>query len=222
VKPSLLVISPHLDDAVLSCGRAIAAHPGACVVTLFAGLPDAGMEQTPWDAECGFRNGDQAIRVRREEDAAALSAIGATPRWLEYRDSQYGGNDSVAVLANALHGIIAERTDWTVLLPLGLDHPDHRRTREAALATWRIGAAARAWLLYEDVPYRARPGAARAVLQNLGATGLVLAQERLPSAPVARKVRAVSRYRSQLRALIAGHGIRFTSVLRRERYWRLA
>ena len=35
----LLVISPHLDDAVFACGRLIASHPSCVVVTVFAGLP---------------------------------------------------------------------------------------------------------------------------------------------------------------------------------------
>lgn len=35
----LLVVSPHLDDAVLSCGCWLASRPGAAVVTVFAGRP---------------------------------------------------------------------------------------------------------------------------------------------------------------------------------------
>ena len=33
----VVVLSPHLDDAVLGCGRLMAAHPGATVVTVYAG-----------------------------------------------------------------------------------------------------------------------------------------------------------------------------------------
>ena len=35
----VVVVSPHLDDAVLGCGRFLAVHPGATVVTVFAGNP---------------------------------------------------------------------------------------------------------------------------------------------------------------------------------------
>jgi LmbE family N-acetylglucosaminyl deacetylase len=217
----LLVISPHLDDAVLSCGRTIAAHPGACVVTLFAGQPAPATPNTSWDAVCGFPSGAEAMRIRRQEDSAALSTLGASPRWLDFRDSQYGGDDSVEALAEALLRIVEEHSDWTVLIPLGLDHPDHRRAREAGLTAWRSGATARGWLLYEDVPYRGRPGAVQSVLGKLSASGLVLTQEKLPAILAARKLSALGCYRSQLRPLITGHGIRFWSVLGRERYWRL-
>jgi hypothetical protein len=52
----MLVVSPHLDDAVLSCGRWLAAHPGTLVVTVFAGVPSNGNRLTDWDARCGFSN----------------------------------------------------------------------------------------------------------------------------------------------------------------------
>ena len=38
---SVVVLSPHLDDAVLGCGRLLSAHPGATVVTVYAGAPEA-------------------------------------------------------------------------------------------------------------------------------------------------------------------------------------
>lgn len=35
-----VVLSPHLDDAVLSVGRFLAASPGTVAVTVFAGIPN--------------------------------------------------------------------------------------------------------------------------------------------------------------------------------------
>ena len=32
----VVMISPHLDDAVLGCGRFMAVHPGCTVITVFA------------------------------------------------------------------------------------------------------------------------------------------------------------------------------------------
>ena len=55
----IVVVSPHLDDAVLGCSYLLAAHPGATVVTVFAGRPPeypSPMER--WDAICGFVEGD--------------------------------------------------------------------------------------------------------------------------------------------------------------------
>jgi len=37
----VLVVSPHCDDAVFSCGDFLVAHPRASVVTIFAGRPQS-------------------------------------------------------------------------------------------------------------------------------------------------------------------------------------
>ena len=37
----VVIVSPHLDDAVLGCANFMAAHRGATVVTVFAGNPPA-------------------------------------------------------------------------------------------------------------------------------------------------------------------------------------
>ena len=45
----LLVVSPHLDDAVFGCGRLLSQCDDATVVTIFAGIPAAGQDPTAWD-----------------------------------------------------------------------------------------------------------------------------------------------------------------------------
>ncbi len=74
------VLSPHLDDAVfscgvLSCGDLIAASGEAVVATVCAGVPPSAETLTEWDAVCGFGSARQAITARREEDRAALSTL---------------------------------------------------------------------------------------------------------------------------------------------------
>lgn len=82
---SVVIVSPHLDDAVLGCGRLMAAHPGATVVTVYAGGPPVYPDpMTHWDTLAGFVAGDDVLAARREEDAAALTVLGATPSWLDF------------------------------------------------------------------------------------------------------------------------------------------
>ena len=51
----IVVISPHLDDAVLGCGRLMARHPGATVVSVYTGAPSAYPDpMTHWDTIAGF------------------------------------------------------------------------------------------------------------------------------------------------------------------------
>src|SRR5919106_5159209 len=73
----VLVVSPHLDDAVFGCGELLAACPGSIVTTVFAGAPKHS-ELTEWDAAAGFRAGQDVMAARREEDQQALTIVGAS------------------------------------------------------------------------------------------------------------------------------------------------
>ncbi|KAB0640285.1 PIG-L family deacetylase, partial [Burkholderia territorii] len=84
-----LVVSPHLDDAVFSCGQLLAQSPGSVVVTVFAGIPAHGTAAPPWDRRAGFRTADEAMRTRRDEDRRALGTLGAHAVWLDFLDDQY-------------------------------------------------------------------------------------------------------------------------------------
>ncbi|MGH6635951.1 MAG: hypothetical protein ACRED0_07390 [Gammaproteobacteria bacterium] len=51
----LLVVSPHCDDGVFSCGQLIEAHPGAVVATVFAGRLPPNHPLPEWDRGAGNR-----------------------------------------------------------------------------------------------------------------------------------------------------------------------
>ena len=58
----VLVFSPHFDDAAMGAGHLLLAHPGATVVTVFAGPPARYPDEpTEWDALGGFRAGDDVV-----------------------------------------------------------------------------------------------------------------------------------------------------------------
>src|SRR3954469_18908439 len=126
---SVVLVSPHLDDGVLSCGELLAGHPGACLVTVFAGRPGP-MALTGWDRDCGFSAGDDVVGARRAEDRAACEVLGATAVWLDFLDAQYGNAppvDAPSVDAPPLDTIVRslrdvvdrERPD-AIYIPLGL------------------------------------------------------------------------------------------------------
>ena len=89
-----VVISPHLDDAVLSLGASLshAARLGmnVTVLTVLAGDPDSSEPAGWWDAQAGFRTAGEANLARRREDARACSILRVTPRWLPFEETQYG------------------------------------------------------------------------------------------------------------------------------------
>lgn len=197
-----LVVSPHCDDGVFSCGALLASHPGSTVVTVFAGTPARYEPFTEWDRACGFEPGDDVMAARRKEDAAALACLAARPLWLSFLDSQYGGTPGVDEVAAALSAAIDSCAPRAIAFPLGLFHSDHVLVREAmlALASRReLPAAA----VYVDALYRCIPGAVEAELAALARRGYVLRereQDTDPAAAAAKRA-AVACYASQLRAL---------------------
>ena len=101
----VLVVSPHLDDAVLSCGHLIARAEEALSITAFAGTPDRyPTPLTAWDSACGFQSGDDIVEKRRVEDARALEILGASARGLDFLDLQYrnGAKPDAKALAAVL------------------------------------------------------------------------------------------------------------------------
>lgn len=198
----LLVVSPHLDDAVLACGEFLAGHPDALVVTVFAGFPAARLSLTDWDRGSGFSSGVEAIASRRDEDCRALARLHAKPLWLDFLDSQYGETPQSGDIASELCAIgVAENVD-TVLMPLGLYHSDHELTHEACLLA-RSTVLGTRWIAYEDALYRRKPGCLQRRLSALQGSGVLATPASVPRR-IGTKVEAIRCYASQLRALADG------------------
>lgn len=206
----LLVVSPHLDDAVLSCGRLLAANPGSVVVTVLAASPPDD-RFVDWDRRGGFHPGDDVMAQRRREDGRALRRLRARPVWLEFRQDVYRDAPlDAAAIRRAVSGVIEEHDALLVALPLGLHHADHRAVADALHA----GLPARRVRLYADQPYATD-------FADLVAPRVA----EIPSLqPVDgpghgrwRKTLAIGAYRSQLRAL--GVGVLHRAGSAPEAYW---
>jgi LmbE family N-acetylglucosaminyl deacetylase len=213
----VLVISPHFDDAIFSCGNLLAAHHGSHTATVFGGAPDTPMS-TDWDAQAGFANSTEAIAVRRQEDAQAHAQVSATVHHLDFCDSQYGQTPAVDALERALYRLVARHSAEAVFVPLGLFHSDHVLVHAAALLMLPK-LPKRLWVAYEDALYRRGRGAVQSRLVALAERGIVAT----PVSPVCaadgrQKRRAVACYASQLRAFGPG-GVE--DVYQPERFWLL-
>jgi LmbE family N-acetylglucosaminyl deacetylase len=179
----IVVVSPHLDDGVLSLGAAMAswARSGSHVelLTVLACDPASTAPAGGWDARAGFATEGESARGRREEDRRACEILGVTPAWLPFGSVDYerhGGEEEVrAAVEEAVRGA------GEVLLPGSpLTHPDHAWLAQvlAPLAAGR----------YAEQPYTRRDG------------GRALPFDRVRSSPRDRlaKWRAIREYRSQL------------------------
>jgi LmbE family N-acetylglucosaminyl deacetylase len=210
-----LVISPHLDDAVFSCGDWLAGHPGTMVATVFAGAPHGMTQLTPWDAASGFTDACQAVGERRAEDGAALAVLSAGAIWFDFLDSQYLDSPQEGALSEALSGLIERNSPGTVLFPAGLFHSDHVLVHAATLALCRAYPQ-RYWIMYEDALYRRSAGCLQRRLAALLAAGFSATPVASPAAASGPKRAALACYRSQLRALRQP-----ADLVAPEGYWRL-
>jgi LmbE family N-acetylglucosaminyl deacetylase len=146
----VIVVTPHLGDAVLGCGDLVAAHPGAVVLTVFAGIPSDAYVVPEWDAACGFSSPRQAVTVRRREDRAALEVLEAEPCWLNFPDSQYRRTATLDEVAVRLARALRRHRPDVVAVPLGLLPGDHALAHEAAVRLMKHLDCD--WLAYDDAP----------------------------------------------------------------------
>ena len=90
-------LSPHLDDAVLSCGglihQQVKAGQRPLVITLFAGPPPSNADLSEFAQFQHARAGhpEDLITARWAEDQAALALLGADYLRLNYPDCIYRG-----------------------------------------------------------------------------------------------------------------------------------
>ena len=218
------VVSPHLDDAVFSCGMLLATHPESVVCTVFAGEPP-GRRETPWDRACGFADSRQAMQTRWNEDRRALEHCGARAVHLRFLDSQYAPLPAADDVAAAISDAWRRSGLATLVVPLGLYHSDHLLTGDACCRLLRSGRPG-SCIAYEDALYRTRPGIVRNKRDALARAGVTMSSlpddalgARSGGAAAAVKRRAVRAYRTQLRAFNDAYPY---DLAEPERFWILA
>lgn len=214
----LVVISPHFDDAVFSCGDWLAARPGGTVLTVYSAVPHSSTPLPDRDRRCGFARADQAMLARHAENRAAMEVLGARGLGLGLLDDQYGapGTDA-GRLTGALASALTTLQPDVVLVPLGLFHHDNLRASDAALVVWRLfrETLGCTWLAYEDAPYRPAPGPVLQRLAELRARHISLTPLVGPQYRGSRKIRAAAAYASHRGAPRPG------DAAAPERYWHL-
>jgi LmbE family N-acetylglucosaminyl deacetylase len=173
--PTTVVISPHLDDAVLSAWSVLSSSEPIRVVTVYAGIPAPGFV-TDLDRAHGAHESAAWLRRRRAEDIAALALADCEPVHLDLLEVQFPAyglpvvRERVARDPSAFLSIVVQesllRTDPDEIVRLVHDdvpsdavvygpggigrHPDHRDVGEAVV---RLLGRVREVRLYADSPY---------------------------------------------------------------------
>jgi len=204
---AITVLSPHLDDAVLSLGGFLKGMSrlgrSVTVVTVLANDPAADGPPGEWDAACGFASASAAASARREEDSRACGFLGARPRWLPYGDEQYERGGSDDQIWRDIRDAVA-RADAVLVPGYPIGHADHRWLTELVVSR-RADLGCPLWL-YAEQPYAAGSLLrARAALppDDSSPGELEVTWRRVRTAVPDRiaKLRAISHYHSQLRRL---------------------
>jgi hypothetical protein len=145
------VLSPHFDDAVLSCWHVL-AQPGALtVVNVFAGAPAPGTAPGWWDRLTGASDPAARVGERAREDRAALALARRTPTNLDLLDAQHRPAAALRPQALAERILPAVAGCTVVYAPAALgSHPDHAVVRDAAFV---LRAADVRLRLYADLPH---------------------------------------------------------------------
>jgi LmbE family N-acetylglucosaminyl deacetylase len=217
-----IYLSPHLDDAALSCGGAIASlvatgEPVLVVTFSTAAPPPEGPFSTlaeQFHADWQLTP-EQAVAARLLEERMSMERLGCDYHWAGLLDAIYrypaaydrrealfglpAAGDPLADTLPSFVGALRERfPDAAFYAPLGVgSHVDHLITHAAARDT--LGEAA---LFYEDLPYAIKPGALDRRLAELG--GAVESRTIAIDAALQQKIGAIDAYASQLGELFGG------------------
>jgi LmbE family N-acetylglucosaminyl deacetylase len=171
-----LYLSPHLDDAVFSCGGLIFQQSKqgdeVHIVTICAGqTPLEGLSEFAKELHARWEGDESPVQLRRREDRQACTRIGASYQHLEIQDAVYRKDaegqhlyptvesifgplavDEDALVENVA-GQVEEifRTGVHLYVPLCFrGHVDHRLTRHSA-ESLEVPLH-----YYRDLPYAAR------------------------------------------------------------------
>jgi LmbE family N-acetylglucosaminyl deacetylase len=173
-----IYLSPHLDDAALSCGGAISALHAAgdrvLVVTICTASPAPDAQFNDLAQEFHRRWGlapAEVVAARLREERRAMEMLGADSYWAGMLDAIYrypaaynsraalfgtpAPDDPLLPALRQLIRALRERVPSAQLyVPLGVGtHVDHQISHTAAR-----DALDGAVLCYEDMPYAIRPG----------------------------------------------------------------
>ena len=173
-----IYLSPHYDDAALSCGGAIhqqqATDQAVLVLTICAAAspPDTPLSPFAQQMHDGWATPGDVVAIRRAEDKAAMEILGVDYQLLDFTDCIYRGLPEEKIwyynsntdlfsqihptdlgLKHELSQTIARfiSTDAIIYAPLAVGHHvDHQLTHAAGLELRQQGYQV---VFYEDYPY---------------------------------------------------------------------
>lgn len=235
----IVLISPHLDDMVLSASGILLTTTGGPkeVVTL---ATEAGRNwSADWGKTTGFSSGEEEYETRRREDIRAISLTGASYRHLGGVADDFPG--CAHLLDHYIENAIREHPNVTLLIPAGAgsdstagrarrllyrlagrppgvsSHPDHRAVRNRMIELVRKHSVGRFGFVL-DIPYMLSDSIPRLQGYLERQAGCTLRHVK-QHVDVDRKLEACDAYASQIRMVLGEEkSLRRKTLHMRERY----
>jgi len=204
-----IYLSPHYDDAALSCGGTIhqqtQADEPVLVVTVCAAPPPANTLLSPFAQDMHATWGgdaDNIVATRRAEDETAMNVLGADHVLLDFPDCIYRGQSAngpwfynnnqelfgkihpkdsglVERIVASLTGQAGVTENSTIYAPLTVGH--HVDHQLVHAAAWQLHSRGYGVIFYEDYPYVDTAAYGNATLDD---TLAWLKQQRKPVEPM--------------------------------------
>ncbi|MFT7116281.1 MAG: LmbE family N-acetylglucosaminyl deacetylase [Rhodoferax sp.] len=225
----VIILSPHLDDAALSCGgllNFLIGRKAAClVISIYCGTP-APVKNGDGTLRNALRKGHVSPRLRRREDVAAMHSANADFVHLGFLDGIYRRSPltNQFIYRHAREKWVAPRIDdlahveelylvlrrhclhlGRILLvsPMGIgQHVDHTIVARVAVRLAEQGVSV---LFFEDFPYvvnqKVGQGSQDNPLQALGRLGQETVSRLVLPVNVNAKADVIRHYHSQIPAL---------------------
>jgi len=224
---TILVLSPHLDDAVLSCGGWMAQAAGAgervLVYNLFCAPYQGPLSAAARERHASWGNPEDISGLRIEEDRQALAIIGAQAIYGDVRDLIYRQDARGEWLYNSMADIqgmrnplddelvshyfdkvrdLAANESMEIYAPLGVGaHIDHLLAFDVGVKLHQAGYTV--WF-YEDLPYALRGDWLEARMKSI--TNMEPSVKLFSADILEKKIAALRCYRSQIAALFEDEG----------------
>jgi LmbE family N-acetylglucosaminyl deacetylase len=155
----IVILSPHFDDAVLSCWSVLTGPADVEVLNVFTGAPARPTDLTEAELLTGADDALARARERADEDRAALAVAGVRarnvglldhPHWAAGRRlARWRTGHRLRELREAIGRHLDRRARLYVPAALG-GHPDHVLVRELGCRLLRDGGSVS---FYADQPY---------------------------------------------------------------------
>jgi LmbE family N-acetylglucosaminyl deacetylase len=127
----IVILSPHLDDAVLSCWHLFESSRRVRVINVFTGLPIRNGAAW-WDRMTGSNDSGRRMEERLAEDRDAHARTGAEAENLPLLDEQYRNGDAPAGLVERIAAALEGERSIYAPAAMGFGSRDHELVRAAA------------------------------------------------------------------------------------------